>query len=71
MKHKLITTGDKEQNVKVTLSMMELKMMYNLCIDTVEEYPSMIGYKTLANKLKLAIDSEPIMLALDALFSED
>jgi len=71
MEHKLITTGDKEQNVKVTLSMMELKMMYNLCIDTVEEYPSMIGYKTLANKLKLAIDSEPIMLALDALFSED
>lgn len=71
MKTILINSNDSQEQVKLTLTMQDIKMLHNLCCDTVNEYPEMIGYEKLAKKLNIIIDSEKIMSALDELFADE
>lgn len=47
-----------ENNLKVdlTLTLVEIKILHNACVDVVNEFPDMVGYKKLLDKLSNIIN---------------
>jgi hypothetical protein len=42
--------------VDMTLYLQDVKVLYNACVDINKQFPEMIGYTNLAEKLQLVID---------------
>jgi hypothetical protein len=42
--------------VDMTLYLQDVKVLYNACMDITAQYPEMIGYKKIMDKLVLVID---------------
>jgi hypothetical protein len=42
--------------VDMTLYLQDVKVLYNACVDINKQFPEMIGYTRLAEKLQLIID---------------
>ena len=42
--------------VDMTLYLQDVKVLYNACVDINKQFPEMIGYTRLAEKLQLVID---------------
>jgi hypothetical protein len=42
--------------VDMTLYLQDVKILYNACVDIINQYPEMIGYKRTAEKLLLVIE---------------
>jgi hypothetical protein len=40
----------------MTLYLQDVKVLYNACVDISTQYPEMIGYKKIMEKLVLVID---------------
>lgn len=59
MEHILLKKGkyNKEDNTNVMLNLNigELKILYNACVDILNEHPEMIGYRGVAEKLEQVI----------------
>jgi len=41
--------------VDMTLYLQDVKILYNACIDIINEHPEMIGYEKVAKKLEMVI----------------
>jgi hypothetical protein len=39
----------------MTLYLQDVKILYNACIDIINEHPEMIGYENVAKKLEMVI----------------
>ena len=44
--------------VDMTLYLQDVKVLYNACVDISNQYPEMIGYKKIMEKLLLVIDDK-------------
>ena len=44
--------------VDMTLYLQDVKVLYNACVDITAQYPEMIGYKKIMEKLLLVIDDK-------------
>lgn len=44
--------------VDMTLYLQDVKVLYNACVDINKQFPEMIGYTNLAEKLQLIIDEK-------------
>jgi hypothetical protein len=42
--------------VDMTLYLQDVKMLYNACVDILNEYPEMIGYEKTAKKLLMVLE---------------
>ena len=56
MKHILLNSATNETNVDLTLYLEDIKILYNACVDILNEHPEMIGYRRTAKKLKLILE---------------
>jgi len=56
MEHILLDRDTDLQYVNLNIYLSDVKILHNACVDIVNEHPYMIGYETLANKLKIAIN---------------
>ena len=68
---KLILTFDKMKNMKpilldpntnydyvdMTLYLQDVKILHNACVDLLNECPEMIGYRQVAEKLRMVIEN--------------
>ena len=52
MEHILLNRIEDHKNVMVNFNLGELKIMYNACVDILNEHPQMISYQELAYKLQ-------------------
>ena len=43
-------------SVDLTLTLQDVKVLYNACVDISNQYPEMIGYKKIMEKLLPVID---------------
>ena len=55
MKPILLNQKNNYNYVDMTLYLQDVKILYNACIDIINEYPEMIGYKNVAKKLEMVI----------------
>lgn len=55
MKHIKIDVKTDYSIISLKLPIMDLKILYNACIDIINEHPSMSGYTDTAIKLKEAL----------------
>jgi len=44
--------------VDMTLYLQDVKVLYNACVDINKQFPEMVGYIRLAEKLQLVIDEK-------------
>ena len=56
MKHILLNSATNETYVDLTLYLEDVKILYNACVDILNEHPEMIGYRRTAEKLKLILE---------------
>jgi hypothetical protein len=56
MKHIYLKSNDDYTNVDMTLCLTDVKILYNACIDIINEYPEMIGYERTAKKLLMILE---------------
>jgi hypothetical protein len=56
MKHKQLNNKTDYDYVDMTLYLQDVKILYNACVDIINQYPEMIGYKRTAEKLLLVIE---------------
>jgi hypothetical protein len=56
MKHILLDPKTNKEYVDLTLYVEDVKILYNACVDILNEYPEMIGYKRTAKKLKMVLN---------------
>lgn len=42
--------------VDMTLYLQDVKILYNACVDILNEYPEMIGYENTAKKLLMVLE---------------
>jgi hypothetical protein len=68
---KLILTFDKMKNMKpilldpntnydyvdMTLYLQDVKILHNACVDILNECPEMVGYRQVAEKLRMVIEA--------------
>ena len=47
-----LTKGDDQKNLNVTLTMGEIKILHNACIDILHEHKEMIGYDKVRQSLE-------------------
>jgi hypothetical protein len=57
MKHILLDATTNKNYVDVTLYVEDIKILYNACVDILNEHPEMIGYERTAKKLKMVLDN--------------
>ena len=57
MKSRKLNSKTDQNSVNITLDLGEIKILHNACVDILNDYPEMIGYKRVRNKLKTIIDS--------------
>jgi len=55
MEHILLNSETNYKNVDMTLYLQDVKILYNACIDILNRHPEMIGYRQVAEKLRLVI----------------
>lgn len=56
MKTKLINfKDDRHKNINIKLSMMEIKMLHNACVNILTKHPEMIGYDIIRLQLEKTI----------------
>lgn len=53
-----ITKGDDCISKTLNLSVSELKALYNQLVDVLEDYPEMITYKNVADKIKIKLEDD-------------
>ena len=58
MEHILLDSKANYQYVDMTLYLQDVKMLYNACVDILNEHPEMVGYEMVAKKLKMVIEYE-------------
>jgi hypothetical protein len=57
MKHILLDPNTNHDYVDLTLYVQDVKILYNACVDILNEHPEMIGYERTAKKLKMVLDN--------------
>jgi len=55
MNYILLKKGDETKKVKMELTMTDLKILHNACVDVVRELPEMISYKIVMTELEQII----------------
>jgi hypothetical protein len=55
MEHILLNQKNNYDYVDMTLYLQDVKILYNACIDIINEHPEMIGYENVAKKLEMVI----------------
>jgi hypothetical protein len=55
MKHIKLDPQTNKQYVDLTLYVQDVKILYNACVDILNQHPEMIGYKNTAKKLKMVL----------------
>ena len=55
MTYHSIKQQDKTHNLNITLTMEEIKILHNACVDIIHEYPEMIGYDRVREELETII----------------
>ena len=55
MEHILLNQKNNYDYVDMTLYLQDVKILYNACIDIINENPEMIGYENVAKKLEMVI----------------
>jgi hypothetical protein len=55
MEHILLNKKNNYDYVDMTLYLQDVKILYNACIDIINEHPEMIGYENVAKKLEMVI----------------
>jgi hypothetical protein len=58
MKHIKLDPQTNKQYVDMTLYLEDVKILYNACVDILNEHPEMIGYKRTAQKLQMVIQEQ-------------
>jgi hypothetical protein len=58
MRHYHLNFNEDHQETDLNVSIKELKLMHNLCVDLVRTYPEMIDYRLLQRKLCLKLQEE-------------
>jgi hypothetical protein len=58
MKHILLDSKTNKNYVDLTLYVEDVKILYNACVDILNENPEMIGYQRTAEKLKMVLDDQ-------------
>jgi hypothetical protein len=58
MKHIKIDFENDKVETTLKLPLEELKMLYNACVDILNDHPNMTGYRRTATKLRAVIDGE-------------
>jgi len=58
MEYKKLNKQTDEIPVEMVMSLQEVKVLYNACVDINKQFPEMIGYTRLAEKLQLIIDEK-------------
>jgi hypothetical protein len=56
MEHILLNSDTNKTYVDLTLYLEDVKILYNACVDILNEHPEMIGYRRTAEKLKMVLD---------------
>jgi hypothetical protein len=56
MEHIYLKPNDDYTNVDMTLYLGDVKILYNTCIDIINEHPEMIGYERTAKKLLMILE---------------
>ena len=62
MDYQLLKEGDEKLNLAVTLTMAEVKILHNACVDLLRETPEMISYKAVMEELQEIIDYQQYKL---------
>jgi hypothetical protein len=55
MEHIKLNLKNNYDYVDMTLYLQDVKILYNACIDIINEHPEMIGYENVAKKLEMVI----------------
>ena len=58
MEYRKLNTENNLTLVDMTLYLQDVKVLYNACVDINKQFPEMIGYTNLAEKLQLIIDEK-------------
>ena len=58
MKHITLDPKTKYNYVDLTLYIQDVTILYNACVDILNEHPEMIGYQMTASKLKMVLDEQ-------------
>jgi hypothetical protein len=56
MEYRLLNPENNYQSVDMTLNLMDIKILHNICVDDLESNPEMIGIRNVMKKLQLVID---------------
>ena len=58
MDYKKLNKQTDEIPVEMVMSLQDVKVLYNACVDINKQFPEMIGYTNLAEKLQVIIDEK-------------
>jgi hypothetical protein len=58
MKHIKLDPQTNNQYVDMTLYLEDVKILYNACVDILNQHPEMIGYQRTAQKLQMVIQEQ-------------
>ena len=58
MEHITLDPKTKYNYVDLTLYIQDVTILYNACVDILNEHPEMIGYQMTASKLKMVLDEQ-------------
>jgi hypothetical protein len=56
MEHRHLNPTTNHELVDMTLYVQDVKILYNACVDILNEHPEMIGYRITAEKLRMVLD---------------
>ena len=58
MEHITLDPKTKYNYVDLTLYIQDVTILYNACVDILNEHPEMISYQQTASKLKMVLDEQ-------------
>ena len=58
MEHITLDPKTKYNYVDLTLYIQDVTILYNACVDILNEHPEMIGYQMTASNLKMVLDAQ-------------
>ena len=70
MDYKKLNKQTDEIPVEMVMSLQDVKVLYNACVDINKQFPEMIGYTKLAEKLGKHIDDVELTIFLGDLETE-
>jgi hypothetical protein len=62
MEYQLLKAGDEKLNLAVTLTMAEVKILHNACVDLLRDSPEMISYQAVMEELQEIINYQQYKL---------